>query len=161
MKLYMTGMMREFEFPVSAHFMTVEFRPIPEQWEFKAHPEGQPYYRSRRGSMLYLTEADVSDSEAYGGIEQVVRALEQQIETDDFEDGAEVLLEWIKDNEWSYYMVKHESRSVFWVHPCDCNWLTDEIGGVKSKQHFSKFNISSTEVKKYFAKFVGMIRTTL
>ncbi|KLO19302.1 hypothetical protein SCHPADRAFT_898879 [Schizopora paradoxa] len=111
---------------------------IPKQWEFKAHPEGQPYYRSYRGSNLYLTEADVSNSEIFGGIEHAVRTLQNRLRVDNFEEGAEVLLEWSDGKEWSYYMVLHDRRIIFWVHPCDCSWLADDIGGVKSKKHLKQ-----------------------
>lgn len=88
--------------PVSISFQaeTISSRPIPEQWEYKAHPEGQPYYRSYRGNILNVTEADVTDSEVFGGIELVIRVLQRRLSADGFEEDAEVLLELSDKNEW-------------------------------------------------------------
>ena len=131
---------------MSLRRVTCGLSPIPKGWEFKSHPEGQPYYRSSRGNNLYLTEADISNPEILGGIDHAVLTLQEKLREDHFEEGAEILLEWSNGNEWSYYMILHDRRSVFWVHPCDCSWLADEIGGVKSKKHLSTRNFISRQI---------------
>lgn len=115
----------------------------PKYWEVKAHPEGQPYYRSMRGSVRFLTEAKVHDSDVCEGIEQAIRSLGQKMNEEGCfrdTDNIEVVLVMLDDsgNKWSYYMIKHKGRSLFWLHHCDCGPLAKEFGGAVSMPHLKQ-----------------------
>jgi len=109
------------------------------EWEARTHPEGSPYFRSERNSLVWLTEADVRDHEIWEGIKQAIANL-KVLGLDPGPTGvaklelanSEIFLGQPKTNEvrWSYYIVDHQQRSIFWLQTCECSELTDEIGGV-------------------------------
>lgn len=72
------------------------------------------------------------------GVERAISALQSSLHPDTIEVGDEALLDFTEETGWSYYMIRHKTRSIFWAHPCDCSSLAKEIGTVKSRLHRSK-----------------------
>lgn len=114
--------------------------PEREGWNSFVHPEGQPYYQSQLGGILYTTEADVCDEEVYKEITGFITELEKRISTTELNSTNDLEIVLDVEGEWSYYIIDHTCRHILWLENHDANYLVNTllVGGIPSFSYMSE-----------------------
>lgn len=133
------------------------------KWQALTHPEGLIYYRYDRPHPQPSEPDDGTGARSNLPIltNDVPHALEDKIDrviADLLEvadknkvnlQGTEIFLKQPSspyNEKWPYYIVDHQLRSIFWLHPCDCRPLTQDLGGVN---RFENAPSANTHMRTY------------
>ncbi|KAJ8581971.1 hypothetical protein M405DRAFT_938013 [Rhizopogon salebrosus TDB-379] len=103
--------------------LDIHAEETPSRWLLKTHPDGSRYFDLHVGDMMVLTTNDIVNTDiatVLEGCAVAVYAAAKSILTAG--DPIELVLEIIHDSwdprtDWcGYYIVNHESQSIFWAH---------------------------------------------
>ncbi|KAF9223278.1 hypothetical protein BS17DRAFT_781610 [Gyrodon lividus] len=118
--------------------------PEIRHWRRAVHPEGAPYFSSRRGNMHVYTDTDLSVTQHLKDVEAFIRvlvdALTRMLALRDYP--LALVLE-LKHEDVPgrgqqlcfYYFIDHSKQLIFWIHQVKVRDTCGNIRGVKSEGH--------------------------
>lgn len=132
------------------------YRELIPEWNLRVHPDGQFYFYTDSRTPRYVTLANLNDEDVLDEMTRFMRRMdkeiqEQQRQQKQLPDDMEVFLEVLPGGHWSYYMVDHRSRTLFWLDEVDTEWFAGEVGGLASLSHLRMasfpITINDAEIK--------------